>query len=174
MAYSPFRTTPSGVEPWILDKGEATESRIDIVDAEAGMRHLGESYDYTITLADRPGQDRPSTVQQRYDELLERSRYQNEFNLHEMASARPEYTPKWPDSAESLVVSLEPTRPRQSTVPGFWGLLEEVAIEEPPTVPPGGRGPNAAQLTLSMVYMASIDRFDDREEFDDRLAHPGL
>lgn len=159
--------------PWVLDAGEQTEVEIDYVTAESGGRTLGETYDYTLGLRTGYGAV-PNDVHGRYDTLYSRGRFADEFTVHEPIDSRPTYTAEWPAASDPLIVSLEPTRPDASVVPGLWGLIEATAAETVPVKPPGAKGSTIAQVVFSLVYIADIGEFGSREAVREALEHPGL
>lgn len=168
-----FHSNPTGVEPWVLGLGNGQQVRIDIVDAASGGQTYGESYDYDLTLRERHGSPHPKSIFDRYHRILERGEHAGEFELYEPIDTRPEYAATWPASVETLLVTLTPSRPRSSTLRGVWGLIEAVGVEQPP-LPPGDPSPNATTISLSLVYLANYDEYEDREAIETALEHPGL
>lgn len=182
-------STNTPTVPWTLDAGAPGEMRIDNVaaDGDAGHRQLGESASYTLVLQNRHNQ--PADVDERYHQLLDRGRYADQFTLKPIQGGRPGYVAEWPgatdidplnggtdengEDADSLLVSLEPTQPLQSSTPGLWGLIEAVAPDVHPVVPEGGRR-NYARVEMEIVRLADIGEYDTREELRDDLEYPGL
>lgn len=167
---------PWQTNPWLLDAGEDTETEIDFVTAESGGRTLGETYDYVLGLRTGHGTV-PTDIHGRYNALYSRGRFAGEFTVHDPIDSRPKYTPEWPDASDPLIVSLEPTRPETSVVPGIWGLIESVEAETVPIKPPGEDGANIAQIAFALVYIADIDEYDSHDEIrngPDALEYDGL
>lgn len=164
----PFTSVARNRNPWHLDG-----IRIDSVSAEAPLRGYGESYTYALALeaTDDP-ETNPTDVVHRFNEIIDRCRFAEAYELFEPDRGRPKYTATSPPGEPSPLVSLVPTSPH-STVRGLWGLIDGLDVGVPPA-PETDPSPANAQLDLELTYLASVDEYPDRAAVERELSYPGL
>lgn len=166
-------TIPDERTEWVLDYGEETEIGVDGVLTGVGDRTKGDTYTYTLVFRDAnrwPGEPRAVEC---FNDLLDRSKYAGEYELHEMVDGPPEYTPTWPTGETTLLVSLEPENRRTVPVPGLWGLIDSIEVSSAPITGEDTVPQNAA-LDLSLTYLADIREYETRDAITQDLENPGL